>query len=88
MAEHLCAENMHWHLNLQHFGNTNLKYLEVTGACRECGAKASFRGPLGQNPSYPTVALDGSEAVFPFVMEGEEYDGKAIGYSLAVTGGN
>lgn len=82
MAEHSCIEQMHWHLNLQHFGDTNVKYLEVTGACKTCGRKVSFRGPPGLNPSHPTVAIDGSEAIFPFVFEGEVYDGKGVGYSV------
>lgn len=82
MADHVCAEHVHWHLNLQHFGNTNIKYLEVTGACRVCGKKVMFRGSAGLNPSHPTVALDGSEACFPFLFDGETYDGKAMGYAV------
>jgi len=88
MADHICAENFSWHLNLQHFGDSNIKYLEVRGNCERCGRKAEFRGPAGLNPSHPTVAIDGSEAVFPFVIEGEVYDGKAVGYSITVKGGN
>lgn len=88
MDDHVCAEHFHWHLNLQHFGDTNIKYLEVRGACNVCGKAAHFRGPAGMNPSHPTVAIDGSEAVFPFVLEGETYDGKAIGYSVTAVGGN
>lgn len=88
MAEHVCAQSMHWHLNLQHFGDTNIKYLEVRGACRECGKKATFRGPAGLNPGHPTRSIDETEAVFPFVFEGETYDGKAIGYSVSAQGPN
>jgi hypothetical protein len=81
-APHKCAEQTSWHLNLQHFGNTNMKYLEVTGACRACGRKAQFRGPMGVSSAHPTVAVDGSEAVFPFLFDGETYDGKALGYTV------
>jgi hypothetical protein len=89
MAEkHVCAEHMHWHLNLQHFGDTNVKYLDVRGACAECGRAVAFRGPAGINPSHPTVAIDGSEATFPFLFADEVYDGKAMGYSVSVPGAN
>ena len=88
MAEHICAEHMHWHLNLQHFGDTNMKYLEVRGACKECGKAVTFRGPAGLNPSHPTVSMDGAEAIFPFVLDGEVYDGKAVGYSVSIPGAN
>lgn len=88
MADHSCAENLHWHLNLQHFGDTNIKYLEIRGACKVCGKQAMFRGPVGLNPSHPTVGIDGSEAIFPFVFDGETYDGKAIGYSVSSPGAN
>lgn len=82
-TEHKCVELLHWHLNSQHFGNTNIKYLEVTGQCRACGKKAQFRGPAGLSAAHPTVAIDGSEAVFPFLIEGEVYDGKAVDYSVS-----
>ncbi|MER9768994.1 hypothetical protein NKJ09_23350 [Mesorhizobium sp. M0189] len=88
MAEHVCAENVEWHLNLQHFGDTNIKYLEVKGACNVCNRAVSFRGPAGLNQSHPTVAIDGSEAVFPFLFSDEEFDGKAVGFSVSIPGGN
>lgn len=83
MADHSCAEHLGLHLNVQSFGDTNIKYLEVQGVCNKCGRKAVFRGPAGLNPASPTVALDGSEAVFPFLFDGEQYDGKAVGYSVS-----
>jgi hypothetical protein len=82
MDGHNCAENLGLNLNIQRFGNTNIKYLEVRGVCNKCGRKAVFRGPPGLNPSAPTVAIDGSEAIFPFLFEGEKYDGRAAGYSV------
>lgn len=85
---HNCAEHTHWHLNLQHFGDTNIKYLEVRGHCQRCGRRVTFRGSAGLNPAAPTVAIDGAEAVFPFLFEGEEYDGYAVGYSVSAAGAN
>lgn len=85
---HKCAEHVHWHLNLQHFGDTNIKYLEVTGGCSLCGRRIAFRGPLGVNPAHPTVTMDGSEASFPFLFEDEIYDGKATGYAVSSPGAN
>lgn len=82
MVDHVCAEHIHFHLNVQHFGDTNIKYLEARGACKLCGRKLAFQGPAGLSPSYPTVSLDGSEATFPFLFDGEVYDGKAMGYSV------
>jgi hypothetical protein len=79
---HNCAEQMHWHLNLQHFGDTNIKYLEVQGQCRACGRKARFRGPAGIDPAHPTVTLDGTEASFPLLIGEEAYDGKGVGFSV------
>jgi hypothetical protein len=87
-APHTCAAHVHWHLNLQHFGNTNIKYLEVKGRCALCGRGVSFRGPAGLNPVHPTVSVDGSEAIFPFLFDDETYDGKAIGYSVSASGAN
>ena len=87
MTDHVC-DDIHFNLNIQWFGDTNLKYLEVSGVCKGCGRKLAFRGPAGLNPSHPTAAMDGAEAIFPFVMEGEEYDGKAVGYALTFPGAN
>ena len=87
MTDHTC-EDLHFHLNVQSFGDTNIKYLEVTGHCKVCDRKMRFRGPAGVNPNSPTVAIDGSQAIFPFLMTGEDYDGKAIGYSVKVGGAN
>ena len=82
IPQHACAENIHFHLNVQHFGNTNIKYLEVKGSCSVCRKNLTFRGPIGIQPSHPTRSLDGEEATFPFLFEGEIYDGKAVGYGV------
>lgn len=82
--EHTCAENVHVTLNVQFFGNTNIKYLEVKLHCSLCGKPARFRGNLvGLSPTEPTIGADGAEAIFPFLFEGEEYDGKAMGYLVS-----
>ena len=85
---HECVENMNFHLNLQSFGDTNIKYLEVRGGCSICGRRMRFRGQAGLSPSAPTTAIDGSEAIFPFLFEGETYDGKGSGYTVSVVGAN
>ena len=88
MTDHNCVEAITFDLKVQHFGDSNINYLEVSGACGTCGRKLMFRGPAGLNPASPTVAIDGSEAVFPFLIEGEEYDGNAVGYALSHPGAN
>lgn len=88
MTDHACAENIDFHINVQQFGDTNLKYLEVAGACRLCGRTLAFRGPAGISPAHPTVAIDGGEAVLPCLFDGETYDGKAAGYSVTSPGAN
>lgn len=89
MADPCAHEDVHFHLNIQTFGNTNIKYLEVTGHCTKCSARLQFRGPAGVSPDVPTVsAIDGHEASFPFLFDGETYDGKAIGYAVSFRGGN
>ena len=74
--------DMHYHLNTASFGDTNLRYLEITGKCTICGKAAVFRGPLGMGPDGPGVAADGSEARLPFLFEGEDLTGKPIGFRI------
>lgn len=72
----------HFNLELAAFGDTNIRYLEITGHCNVCGAALRFLGlPLGLTPSRPTGALDGSEARLPVMFGEEEYDGKAVGFT-------
>lgn len=74
--------DVHYALNLAAFGDTNIRYLEVTGGCKICGAPMVFRGlPLGLSPMRPTMAAFGSEVRLPLTFGEEEYDGKAIGFS-------
>lgn len=88
--EHTCAEHLGLTLNVQHFGDSNIKYLEVKARCNVCGRPAQFRGTtVGLSPTEPTIGLDGEEAIFPFLFAGEVYDGKAMGYQVtSPTGGN
>lgn len=77
-----CPHNdIHYQLNLQSFGDTNVRYLEIKGACKICDAPITFRGmQFGVNPNAPTMAIDGSEASLPLMFGDEEYDGKAMGF--------
>lgn len=73
--------NVHWSIHHQGFHDSNIHYLEIKGVCAICDKKLIFRGcPLGMTPQHPTMALDGSEIRLPFMAEGEEYDGKSIGF--------
>jgi hypothetical protein len=64
------------------FEDTNIKYAEVTGLCKNCAGEVIFRGmPLGVSPVHPTMALGGDEARLPFLIGEEEYDGKALGFT-------
>lgn len=71
---------VHFNLNSSRFGNTNIRYLEITAACKICDAPMRFRGlPFGMTPHHPTMAADGLEVILPHMFGDEEYDGKAIG---------
>lgn len=80
MSDHDCVGNVDLQFTVQRFEDTNLHYLEVRGACKMCARKLVFRGPMGLNPSHPTV--NAGEAVFPFLLDGEEYDGKGVGFTV------
>lgn len=77
-----CPHNdVHYNLNLQSFGNTNIRYLEIHGHCKICNEPICFRGmPLGVNPGAPTMSVDGGEVRLPLMFGQEEYDGKAMGF--------
>lgn len=73
--------DLHYTLNLALFGNTNIRYLEITGVCKICDAPMRFRGmPFGLSPMHPTMAIDGSDVSLPVMFGDEEYDGKAMGF--------
>jgi hypothetical protein len=75
---------VHYELNLASFGNTNIRYVEIKGACKLCDAPMVFQGRVGVSPLEPTVSLGGFEASLPVMFGDEEYDGRATGYSLSL----
>ena len=63
--------------------DTGLKYAELRINCTQCGKPARFRGlPWGLSPDYPTAAVGDEEANLPFLLEGDRYNGKGIGYRI------
>lgn len=74
--------DLHIEINNAGFGDSNIHYLEIKARCKICDKPLAFRGaPLGLSPMQPTMAFDGSEIRIPFLVEGEEYDGKALGFT-------
>lgn len=85
-ASTICPHSdVHFHLNTAIFGNTNIRYLEITGHCKICDAPLRFRGPVGVSPDHPTVSVFGNEASLPFLFGEEEYDGRATGLRVTVS---
>lgn len=40
-----CPHNdLHYNLNFQSFGDTNIKYIELSGYCKLCKKKIKFQG--------------------------------------------
>lgn len=73
-SAHDCIANVDLQFTINRFDDTNISFLEIGGACKLCGRKIEFRGPMGVNPMHPTIL--GGDASLPFMLEGEEYDGK------------
>lgn len=71
-------------LNIAHFGDTNVKYLEITATCEVCGTPMIFRGipDMGQGPDKPMVNIDATEARFPIIGQGEDLVGKPAGFTM------
>jgi len=82
-SEGQCPHNdVHYQLNLASFGDTNIRYLEITAACKICSRPMRFQGvPIGVSPAIPTMAADGSEVRLPVMFGEEVYDGRAIGFT-------
>lgn len=77
--------DLHFKLNNQAFGNTNLHYLEISAACSICGKPMVWRGiPAGISPNGPAASVDGLELRLPFLGEGEELVGNPIGFAVRV----
>lgn len=71
----------HFHINVQNFGDTNLRYLEITGRCKRCDAPIIFRcDHTGVSPDRPMASIGRDEVTLPFLFDGETYDGRAIGF--------
>lgn len=79
---------VHYHLNLASFGDTNIRYVEIKGSCKICEAPMVFQGRVGCSPREPMVALGGFEISIPVMFGEEQYDGKAVGYSLSIEEGD
>jgi hypothetical protein len=77
--------DLHFHLNNQGFGDTNLHYLEITARCKVCDTPMVFVGiPVGMMPDRPMSSVDGTEIRLPFLGQGETLVGKPIGFSVSV----
>ena len=71
------------HFDLEHIclKDSSIHYLQIKGRCKICSKTIEFRGlPFGVTPAHPTMAVDGSEIVIPFLGEGEELTGQKIGF--------
>lgn len=75
-------ENIHYHVNRNHFENTNLEYVEISGKCSACGDPVQFRCDMvGMSPHRPAVDLAGTSMVLPCTIGDAVYDEKgAHGY--------
>lgn len=77
--------NFQAQVNVARMEDTGLKYAEVTIRCVDCGKPAQFRGlPWGLSPNHPTAGVGNEEVNLPFLCEGDEYNGKGIGFSVKV----
>lgn len=67
-----------------HIAGSNLYYTDLKMSCSACGAAMQFRGPMGINPDFPTIRVDGSEVTLPAVPEGEQLrsEGPLARYSV------
>jgi hypothetical protein len=74
--------DVHYNINLASFGDTNLRYVEISGRCNICDAKMRFRGRFGLNPNEPRVAIDGSEACLPVLFDDDELTGNPARYDI------
>jgi hypothetical protein len=72
-------------LNIAHFGDTNIKYLEITATCEVCDRPMTFRGvpDMGQSPDKPMVNIDATEIRLPIIAEGEAVVGKPAGFTMS-----
>lgn len=78
-------QNVQCNVVVNGFENTNLRYVELTGACQDCGEKLRFRTDLtGMSPDRPGTSFDGCNLVVPATFGEAVYDGKASqGYTIS-----
>jgi hypothetical protein len=70
-------------VNVARIEDTGLKYAEITIRCTDCNKPAEFRGlPYGLSPDQPMASPDNREIRAPFLCEGDEYNGKGIGFTV------
>lgn len=70
-------------VNVARIEDTGLKYAEMRIVCADCGKPARFRGlPWGLSPDHPTAGVGDEEVRLPFLCEGDQYNGKGIGFSI------
>lgn len=76
-------QEVNWTLQEHRFGDTNLRYLEVTGRCTACEAVVAFRGAsLGLSPDRPTCEPGGAEIRLPFLFGDEPLAGRPPSFSI------
>lgn len=76
-------------VDVQLMEDTGMKYAELRVHCVHCGKPAIFRGDrVGLSPNEPMLSLDREEAILPFLLDGDDYNGKGIGYSVTSLGGD
>lgn len=79
--------DIHIDLNHQMMEDSNVHYLEVKARCKICGTEMEFRGaPFGVSHNHPTMAIDGSEMILPFLGKGEEPAGSLISFTGSFAG--
>src|SRR3546814_4194222 len=61
------------HLNQAHFGDTNVKYFELTATCEVCGVDMTLPGvpDVGQSPDKRMVTIDAPVIRFTVIAMGE-----------------
>ncbi|MGI9487329.1 MAG: hypothetical protein ACR2RF_15920 [Geminicoccaceae bacterium] len=69
--------DVHFDINQNHFGDTNVSSLDLTATCKICGVRFKFLGlPVGVSMAKPTVSVDGYEVKLPMVASNEKPDSK------------
>lgn len=76
-------DDANFHINVACFGDTNLRYLEITGRCKRCDAPMRFRcDAAGISPDRPMVNIGRDTMHLPFLFGDDAYDGRAVGFTV------